>query len=146
MTPEKSFEATLVELVRENLKAFCSLRNANMSSQIVSWEEGDESGSQSNRTFDSGTLNRSEPGEHLAMSVNTVCLTPLGRSRMPTRPGSETTFRVTEYFREEFQSLRHLFDIDDEQFYHSLGSSRFLQTSGGKSNSDFMITVDGKVD
>ena len=57
----------------------------------------------------------------------------------------QTTFRITEYFKEEFEGLRKLFDVNNEQFYHSLGSSKFFETSGGKSNSDFMITVDNKV-
>ena len=57
----------------------------------------------------------------------------------------QTTFKITEYFKEEFEGLRKLFDVDNEQFYHSLGSSRFFETSGGKSNSDFMITIDNKV-
>lgn len=91
---------------------------------------------------DSGALSEVESLSDSAHSGPTRAQAPLllaGALR------TEAKFRITEYFRGEFRGLRELFEIDDAQFYHSLGSSRFLQTSGGKSNSDFMVTVDGKV-
>ena len=130
--------------MRENEKLFCCLTNSvNQNKSSSKQNLFERSLNETGKTPDSSSLNQSET-ENLTVSINTFTRKPsLGGPSSQSH--FQTTFKITEYFKEEFESLRRMFDIDNKQFYHSLGSSEFFETSGGKSKSDFMITVDRKV-
>jgi hypothetical protein len=134
----------LISLLKENQKLFCCLPKSNAFKNSITKNPFELSitNSFTNQTNDSS--NKSELNE-TTNSMTTMSVNTQEGPRIPVNPNFQTTFKITEYFKEEFESLRTLFDIDNDQFYHSLGSSKFFNTSGGKSNSDFMITVDGKV-
>lgn len=96
------------------------------------------------KSFVSKTGQQSDFNENQTISLNTVSEHSMSNT-LPTSMSFDVTFKITEYFKEEFEGLRKLFDVSNENFYHSLASSKCFETSGGKSDSDFMISVDGKV-
>jgi hypothetical protein len=144
---EKSFESTLIGLIKENQKLFYCLPKSNAFSSLVSKNpfEINNTNSVTSKTYDSISGSKSETNDNISNSINTISINTQEGPRISVNPNFQTTFKITEYFKEEFEGLRKLFDVENDQFYHSLGSSKFFNTSGGKSNSDFMITIDGKV-
>jgi hypothetical protein len=106
----------------------------------------EQSQNETEKSFETLTISKSEFNEKESISYNTSSMSSTTENNLnPTYKSFNITFKITEYFKEEFEGLRKLFDVNNEQFYHSLANSKCFETSGGKSDSDFMITVDGKV-